>query len=369
VCIVTKMEESIVTRISNTFWTETIWLPPNSTWNDIDLPEKARFRHLAYPLPLAFILMVLRFFLDRCLYRPVGKALGIKDQRKRSPKPNAVLEAAFQCGAGNYGRYDYKSLCTDTEMSERQIHVWMRMRNMAGKPTTLDKFSESFWRWTFYFSAHVISVWTLLGKPWVWNTFECWYSYPNHNIDSDVWWHYMLEMAFYWSLFFTQFSDVKRKDFVEMFIHHLATLALLTLSFTTQMHRIGSLVILVHDFADHWMELAKMAKYAGLNTLCDISFVIFMFMWTLRLGIFPTWIIYTTTVEAAHLIQMIPVYYIFNCLFSILLVLHIIWFYYIVKIAYTTLATGVTEDSRSDTDSADDEYEEEESDENKKKII
>ena len=89
-----------------------------------------------------------------------------------------------------------------------------------------------------------------------------------------------------------------------MFIHHLATLALLTLSFTTQMHgsdirywlprlllllyillcvptellthyfhlqvsnvhnRIGSLVILVHDFADHWMELAKMAKYAGLN--------------------------------------------------------------------------------------------------------
>ena len=36
-----------------------------------------------------------------------------------------------------------------------------------------------------------------------------------------------------------------------------------------------------------------------------------------------------------QLIEMIPVYYIFNCLFSILLVLHIIWFYYIVKIAYT----------------------------------
>ena len=47
----------------------------------------------------------------------------------------------------------------------------------------------------------------------------------------------MLEMAFYWSLFFTQFSDVKRKDFMEMFIHHLATLALLTLSWTMQMFR------------------------------------------------------------------------------------------------------------------------------------
>ena len=77
-------------------------------------------------------------------------------------------------------------------------------------------------------------------------------------------------------------------------------------------------MILVHDFADHWMELAKMAKYAGfsvgpppdlwsvvlrvlvLQTVCDLSFVMFMLMWTLRLGIFPSWIIYTTTVEAAH---------------------------------------------------------------------
>ena len=83
--------------------------------------------------------------------------------------------------------------------------------------------------------------------------------------EPEVWWHYMLEMAFYWSLFFTQFSDVKRKDFMEMFVHHLATLALLTLSWTTQMHRIGSLVILVHDVADHWMELAKMARYANYN--------------------------------------------------------------------------------------------------------
>ena len=74
----------------------------------------------------------------------------------------------------------------------------------------------------------------------------------------------------------------------------------------------------MHDFADHWMEAAKMAKYAGfsvghphhhtsavlcywlLQTVCDLSFVMFMLMWTLRLGIFPSWIIYTTTVEAAH---------------------------------------------------------------------
>ena len=35
----------------------------------------------------------------------------------------------------------------------------------------------------------------------------------------------MLQMAFYWSLLVTQFTDVKRKDFWEMFIHHMTTIA------------------------------------------------------------------------------------------------------------------------------------------------
>ena len=54
------------------------------------------------------------------------------------------------------------------------------------RPSSLDKFSESFWRWSFYFSAHVLSVWFLASKPWVWNTFECWYGYPNHSLGKDI---------------------------------------------------------------------------------------------------------------------------------------------------------------------------------------
>ena len=53
------------------------------------------------------------------------------------------------------------------------------------------------------------------------------------------------------------------QDFWEMFIHHIATLALLILSWTNHMHRMGSLVLLIHDFADHWLELAKLARYAN----------------------------------------------------------------------------------------------------------
>ena len=132
----------------------------------------------------------------------------------------------------------------------------------------------------------------------------------------------MLEMAFYWSLFITQFFDVKRKvnlnqlkawsvlfqDFWEMFVHHVATLALLTLSWTNHMHRMGSLVLMVHDITDHWLELAKLFRYAGWNSACDASFVVFTVTWAFsRLGLFPSWVIYSTTTSASQVPLTSPV--------------------------------------------------------------
>ena len=63
------MSPGLAQTLTEAFWQPSIWLPPNSTWSDIELPRKAQFGHLAYPLPMAFILMVVRFFLDRWLYR------------------------------------------------------------------------------------------------------------------------------------------------------------------------------------------------------------------------------------------------------------------------------------------------------------
>lgn len=52
------------------FWDEDVWLPPNTTWEDIAPgPDKsivyADHRHLLYPLPLALVLIALRHILDK----------------------------------------------------------------------------------------------------------------------------------------------------------------------------------------------------------------------------------------------------------------------------------------------------------------
>merc|ERR1719309_716766 len=118
----------------------------------------------------------------------------------------------------------------------------------------------------------------------------------------------------------------------------------------------GSLVLLIHDFADHWLELAKLARYAKFQTLCDTAFVVFSSTWIYtRLAIFPAWICYSTIVEAGQLVQMFPVYYIFNFLMTTLLILHTMWFYFIIKVALKVMmSSGEAEDARSDSDDSDD---------------
>ena len=150
----------------------------------------------------------------------------------------------------------------------------------------------------------------------------------------------MISMAFYWSLTFSQFFDVKRKDFWQMFVHHMITLLLISLSWVCNLHRVGSLVLLVHDCADIFLEGAKLTKYAQYQKVCDSIFAFFIVVWCVtRLGLFPR-IIYSTSVEAPRIVPMFPAYYIFNTLLILLLVLHIGWTYLIFQIAARALKAG-----------------------------
>jgi ceramide synthetase len=65
----------------------------------------------------------------------------------------------------------------------------------------------------------------------------------------------------------SQFTDVRRKDFWAMFIHHIATIILIGYSYTVNFVRNGILVLMCHDPCDVFMEAAKLFKYAGVQVL------------------------------------------------------------------------------------------------------
>jgi len=343
---------------SDWFWNERRWLPPNVTWAELeDLANKhpnnySNFSYLWYPIPAALLLIAVRTVFEKWVFRPLGTALGLRPTPHRRPPTNDVIEAEFRASEKGVLKEEVAlKLAQQTGLSERQVERWWRMRKAVNKPTTLEKFCETGWRCFYYSSLFGYGLAVLWRKTWLWDIRHCWYDYPNHIVEGDVWWYYMLELSLYWSLTISQFTDVKRKDFWEMFVHHLTTISLLCFSWTCNLTRVGTLVMVIHDIADIFLEAAKMCKYTNYQRTCDVLFASFAVTWIVtRLGVYPTWILYSTTIEAPQIVEMFPAYYIFNGLLSILLVLHVIWTYFILKIVYKFMYSGKTEkDTRSDS--------------------
>lgn len=177
------------------------------------------------------------------------------------------------------------ALAKQLDWSERQVERWLRLRRSQDMPSTLTKFCEnrsvmlnkyfinnplSFvvyfnlknyliysWRCLYYTFIFIYGIIVLWDKPWLWDIKNCYYGYPNHSVSNDIWWYYMVSISFYWSLSISQFFDVKRKDFWQMFIHHKATILLMSFSWVSNLTRIGSLVLVVHDSADIFLEVCQ----------------------------------------------------------------------------------------------------------------
>ena len=108
------------------------------------------------------------------------------------------------------------------------------------------------------------------------------------NVTRDVAIFYIFQLSYYLSLLMSHWFDVRRKDFVEMLVHHVATILLLSFSWTVNCVRIGTLILVVHDVADLFLEPAKILKYAGYQRVCDVLFLIFSFVWCVsRMIVFP----------------------------------------------------------------------------------
>lgn len=275
------------------FWNERFWLPHNVTWADLKNTEEATFpqaEDLYLAFPLAFCIFMVRLIFERFIAKPCAVALNIQANGPQIAQPNAILEKVFTAITKHPDEKRLEGLSKQLDWDVRSIQRWFRQRRNQEKPSTLTRFCESMWRFSFYLYVFSYGVRFLKQTPWLWNTRHCWYNYPYQPLTADLHYYYILELSFYWSLMVSQFTDIKRKDFGIMFLHHLATIFLITFSYVNNMARVGTLVLCLHDSADALLEAAKMANYAKFQKLCDLLFVMFAVVFiTTRLGIFPLW--------------------------------------------------------------------------------
>lgn len=100
---------------------------------------------------------------------------------------------------------------------------------------------------------------------------------------------YLAETGFYvQALFALVFIDQRMKDFMEYIIHHISTLIALILSYTCGFHRLGMMVLSLHDVTDIFLYSSKFVVEIGFRQIAAFLFAGFMLCYTfLRLMYFP----------------------------------------------------------------------------------
>uniref|UniRef100_UPI0037E9A944 ceramide synthase 2-like n=1 Tax=Semicossyphus pulcher TaxID=241346 RepID=UPI0037E9A944 len=347
-------------------WQEQYWLPPGIGWRDIEMKEdEGRFplpRDLIYTLPLALAFIALRYVFERLIAVPLSKHLGVKDPVRIRAASVPKLETFYTQNGRQPSQSELVSLGKQCGLSQRKIQTWFRNRRNQDRPSSTKKFCEASWRFVFYMAAFSAGLASLINTPWFWDHRECWRGYPKQPVAEIHHWYYVLEMGFYLSLLLCVSVDVKRKDFKEQVIHHIATLFLIGFSYCANYVRVGTLVMLVHDSSDFLLESAKMFHYAGWTKTCDSLFVVFSLVFLVtRLVVLPSRVIHTTLVVSRDFFQPFFGYYFFNALLLVLQALHIFWAYLILRMVYKFVFLGKVEhDERSDVESEVDDDEEEE---------
>ncbi|KAK1342393.1 hypothetical protein QTO34_015158 [Cnephaeus nilssonii] len=304
------------------------------------------------PLPLALALVAMRFTFERLIGLPLSRWLGVQDQARRPVEPNATLEKHFLLEGWKPDKPRIAVLATQCGLTLRQTQRWFRRRRNQDRPCLTKKFCEASWRFLFYLCSFIGGLSVLYHESWLWRPAMCWDNYPNQPLKPALYCWYLLELSFYISLLITLPFDIRRKDFKEQVAHHLVTIILITFSYSANLLRIGSLVLLLHDAADYLLEACKMFNYTHRRRVCNALFLIFslVFFYT-RLVLFPTQILYTTYYESIANSSPFFGYYFFNSLLVILQLLHVFWSCLILRMIHNFIKKGQMEkDIRSDVE-------------------
>ncbi|XP_074061117.1 ceramide synthase 4-like [Macrotis lagotis] len=354
----------MLTTLYKSFWKDEYWFPPGYTWADLEDSDGITYPHpkdLLTAIPLIFVLLIFRFILERAIGLPLSKVLGVRDTLRIKVTPNPILESFFQTRSKNPKKDELGHLASQCNLSVRQAERWFRCRRNQERPLLTKKFTESFWKFSFYSCSFFGGLFTLYNETWFSQPETTWIGYPKQPLQFAIKWWYILEFSFYLSLILTLCFDVKRKDFKEQVIHHFMAIILLSYSYSANIVRIGVQVLLLHNVSDIFLELGKMLSYAGWRITRDVLFIIFSLVFLIsRLIVFPYKVFYISYHIFKKNNQFFFGYYFGNAFLLVVMCLNIFWSVLIVKMFLKLLLEGQFKcDVRSDVEEEEDDMSDE----------
>jgi very-long-chain ceramide synthase len=112
------------------------------------------------------------------------------------------------------------------------------------------RFAEQAWSVSYYSISFVVGLYITMHSEYWQNAKEMWADYPQIENDGFFKAYYLIEMAFWVQQVFVLNIEERRKDFWQMFCHHLVTCTLIFMSYTYNVTRVGNAILCTMDFSD-----------------------------------------------------------------------------------------------------------------------
>nr|XP_018905665.1 PREDICTED: ceramide synthase 6-like isoform X1 [Bemisia tabaci]XP_018905666.1 PREDICTED: ceramide synthase 6-like isoform X1 [Bemisia tabaci] len=356
----------------NLFFSTPFWLPPNVTWDffeRFDTGDGFQFpsvKDLYAAWKLVPLFLIAKYGVEKYVGPKVGAWAGIQDEERKKPPHVDLLEKAHRSKPwGKWSDNEISALTKQLDWTEEQIREWFKARRKFALPTTLEKFSESFWRCFGFIFILAYGLYVHWSKDWFWDIKLAFKDYPQP-VTRDMYWYFLISLANYSAWNISQFWDVPRKDPKLLMLHHFAAVFLLSASWIAGAHRIGLYTLLIHDVGDVLVEGSKSLKYIDALKVDQPSLYFFSLfstsLWVFtRNFILPLRIIPCVYYHAPFSIpETFPLSCLhgpcdissfrFNMCHIILIILggmstlHLYWTYIIMKINYTAFFAGKLKD-------------------------
>ncbi|KAI9676122.1 MAG: sphingosine N-acyltransferase lag1 [Caeruleum heppii] len=254
------------------------------------------------------------------------------------------------------------------------------------------RFAEQAWLLLYYGVFWSLGMFIFYRSDYWLNTREMWTDWPNREMDGLFKWYYLVQFAFWLQQIVVVNIEERRKDYHQMFTHHVITCALIFASYGYHQTRVGNVILCLMDVVDIVLPMAKMLKYLHFQLACDIAFGIFMLTWFIArhvLYLMVCWSVYADIPDVirygcysgktgkirgpfpapnrfSHLWQPFrdpeglvcwdnQIKWGFLTMLLALQVITLIWFGMIMRVAWRVVKGGTAEDSRSDDEGEDDE--------------
>ncbi|KAK2798323.1 hypothetical protein FQN50_008879 [Emmonsiellopsis sp. PD_5] len=252
-------------------------------------------------------------------------------------------------------------------LMQRVIRPWARYCGIKGKGKT-SRFMEQVYTAIYFgiFGPYGLYVMSRTDI-WYFNTTAMFEGFPHKVHTADFKAYYLLE-ASYWAqqaIVLLLQLEKPRKDFKELVMHHIITLALIGLSYRFHFTYIGLAVYITHDVSDFFIATSKTLNYLD-SPIIGPYFLMFICVWIYMrhyLNLRILWAVLTifetvgpfelnwaTQQYKCRLSQVIT----FGLL-AALQAINLFWLFLILRIAKNYVLSDVKRDERSDNEDEDEE--------------